>query len=197
MSQIPSAQLFIAPGCQHCPTMLKNLSELIEVLEGFELGGLRSKSELLSWIDKASSIEGQSAYFEELITAGKISEVQQIIEKKPEHMPALFIIMASKNSNLSVRIGVSAVIEQLSGTEQLAGNISTLGQYCEHETARVRNDACYYLGLSRHSGAEEYIRPLLDDTDDDVKEVAREALNDIAEYTAEALQREGVFNITI
>lgn len=227
MSQIPSALLFIASGCQHCPAMLKNLSELVEQgkiasleivnisvsparaeqlnirtvpwlkLEDIELTGLKSQSELLDWINRANTIEGQSAYFEELITSGRISKVQQIVEKKPGLMPALFSIMANKDSSLSARIGVSAVIEQLAGSAQLIENIDILAQYCQHETARVRNDAGYYLGLSRHLSAEEHLQALLEDENDEVREVAREALQDITEYTNEALQRDGVFNITI
>ncbi len=227
MSQIPTALLLISTSCQHCPTMLKNLSELIEEgkissleivniavsperaealnvrtvpwlkLEEYELTGLKSKSELLEWIDKAGSSEGQRLYFEELIGAGRITEAQKIIEEKPWKMPALLAIMDSESTTLSLRIGVSAIIEQLAGSKQLIENIDTLSEYCQHELARVRNDACYYLGLSRHADAEEHIRPLLNDESDEVKETAKEALEEIKAYTNEALQSEGIYNITI
>jgi len=227
MSQIPSALLLIASGCQHCPVMLRNLSELLEQgkvssleivnitvsperaealnvrtvpwlkLEEYELTGLKSKSELLEWIDKAGSTEGQRLYFEALISDGKISKAQKIIEEKPWQIPALLSIMDSEDTSLSLRIGVSAIIEQLAGSKPLIAGINALSEYCQHELARVRNDACYYLGLSRHVDAEEHIRPLLDDENDEVKETAKEALEEITEYTNEALQSEGIYNITI
>ncbi len=227
MNQIPSALLLIASGCQHCPAMLKNLSELLEQgkissleiinitvsperakalnvrtvpwlkLEEYELTGLKSRSELVKWIDKAGSTEGQRLYFEELITNGEISKAQKIIEEKSWQMPALLSIISSEDTSLSLRIGVSAIIEQLAGSKQLIENIDTLSEYCQHKLARVRNDACYYLGLSRHIDAEENIRPLLDDENDEVRETAKEALEEITAYTNEALQSEGIYNITI
>ena len=211
MSQAPSALLLIATGCQHCSTMLKNLTELIEKgklasleiinivesperadalnvrsvpwlkLAEFELTGLKSTSELQEWIDRASNAEDLSAYFEELMTSGELSKVQQLVEAKPQQMQTLFNIMASDQSSLSARIGVGAIIEQLAGSELLINNIDTLGQYCQHKTARVRNDACYFLGLTHHPDARKYIRPLLNDKDNEVKETAREALEEITD----------------
>ncbi|RDH84553.1 MAG: hypothetical protein DIZ80_03540 [endosymbiont of Galathealinum brachiosum] len=209
MSQAPSALLLIATGCQHCPSMLQSLSELIK--EGkiaqleiinitqdperaqalnvrsvpwlkigeYELVGLKSKTEIIQWIDKSSNPEDMSAYFEELMTGGEISKVQQLVEEKPDHMKTLFEIMASESSGLSARIGVGAIIEQLEGSEILINTIETLGEYCQNPLARVRNDACYYLGLSHHPDAIKFLRPLLDDADDEVKEIAQEALDEI------------------
>ena len=209
MSQAPSALLLIATGCQHCPSMLQSLSDLIK--EGkiarleivnivqdperaqalnvrsvpwlkigeYELVGLKSKTEILQWIDKSSNPEDMSAYFEELMTSGEISKVQQLVEDKPEHMNTLFEIMANESSGLSARIGVGAIIEQLEGSEILINTIDTLGKHCRNPLARVRNDACYYLGLSHHPDAIKFLRPLLDDEDNEVKEVAQEALDEI------------------
>lgn len=209
MSQAPSALLLIATGCQHCPSMLQSLSELIK--EGkiarleiiniiqdperaqalnvrsvpwlkigeYELVGLKSKTEIMQWIDKSSNPEDMSAYFEELMTSGEISKVQQLVEEKPNHMKTLFEIMANESSGLSARIGVGAIIEQLEGSKILIDTIETLGKHCQNPLARVRNDACYYLGLSHHPDAIKFLRPLLDDADDEVKEVAQEALDEI------------------
>ena len=113
------------------------------------------------------------------MTSGEISKVQQLVEDKPEHMNTLFEIMANESSGLSARIGVGAIIEQLEGSEILINTIDTLGKHCQNPLARVRNDACYYLGLSHHPDAIKFLRPLLDDEDNEVKEVAQEALDEI------------------
>jgi len=211
MSQAPSALLLIATGCQHCPSMLLSLSDLIKegkisqlevvnIVEAperaqalnvrsvpwlkigdFELVGLKSKSEIQQWIDKSADAEDMGAYFEELMVSGEISKVQQLVEDKPRHMKTLLDIMANEESSLSARIGVGAIIEQLAGSEILQNNIDELGVYCKSPVARIRNDACYYLGLSHHEQAAKYIRPLLDDMDNDVKEIAQDALDEIAE----------------
>ncbi|MCW8936321.1 MAG: thioredoxin family protein [Gammaproteobacteria bacterium] len=213
MSQTPSALLLIATGCQHCPSMLLSMSELIKegkisqlevvnIVEAperaqalnvrsvpwlkvgeYELVGLKSKSEIQQWIDKSADTEDMSAYFEELMVSGEISKVQQLVEDKPQHMKTLLDIMASEESGLSARIGVGAIIEQLAGSEILQNNIDELGVYCQSPVARIRSDACYYLGLSHHKKAEKYIRPLLDDSDDEIKEIAQDALAEISENT--------------
>ena len=209
MSQTPSALLLIATGCSHCPSVLQSLSELIKegklsslevvnIVEAperaqalnvrsvpwvklgeYELVGLKTKAEFEQWIEKSSNPEDMAAYFEELMTSGEISKVQQIVEDKPQQMHTLFDIMANDQSGLSARIGVGAIIEQLAGSEILISHIDELGKYITDNNPRIRNDACYYLGLSQHADAEKFITPLLKDDDKDVRETAKEALQEI------------------
>lgn len=209
MTQAPSALLLIATGCQHCPSVLLSLSQLVK--EGklsslevvnivaaperaqalnvrsvpwvkigeFELVGLKSRAELEKWIDKSSTSGDMSEYFDELMTSGEIAKVQQMIEQQPEQMQSLFNIMQSDNSSLSARIGVGAIIEGLAGSDILIKQIDQLGKFCQHKNPRVRNDACYYLGLSHHVSARKYIEPLLDDENPEVRECATDALDEI------------------
>jgi len=207
MSHNPSALLLITSSCPHCPAMLQSLSELIKEgelarfevvnielapqraqdlnvrsvpwlkLGSIELVGLKSKSEIKQWIKKSDDM---SAYFEELMTSGEISKVQQLVEEKPEHVKTLINIMTNEESSLSARIGVGAIFEQLEGKEILIHAIDELGKHCKNSVARIRNDACYYLGLTHHADALKYIRPLLEDEDAEVKEIAREALDGIS-----------------
>lgn len=143
-----------------------------------ELSGLKSKSEIEQWINTPDNL---STYFEELMTSGEISKLQQLVEDKPENIKILINIMADKTSSLSARIGVGAIIEQFEGKDILIHAIDELGKHCNNPLTHIRNDACYYLGLSHHSDARKYIRPLLDDEDNEVKEIAREALENIIE----------------
>lgn len=209
MQTLPSALLLISSHCPHCPSMLQSLSELIKEgklssleiinietaperadalkvrsvpwvkLGEFELVGLKSKNELLEWIDKTAAASDMVDYFTELMTSGELSKVQLLVEGNPEYMQSLFNIMQDSTSSLSARIGVAATIEQLSGSQLLIDHINDLGKYCQHANARVRNDACYYLGLSLHKDAISYITPLLTDVDKDTRETAKDALDDI------------------
>ncbi len=206
MSHTPSALLLITSQCPHCPSMLQSLSELIKEgkiarlevinielepeqaealnvrsvpwlkLGDMELVGLKSKSEIQQWI---TDPDDMNAYFEELMTSGEIAKVLQIVEEKPQYIKTLFSIMTDEESGLSARIGVGAIIEQLEGSSILVDNIDELGSHCNNPVTRIRNDACYYLGLTHHSDARKYLRPLLEDPDDEVKEIAREALDGI------------------
>lgn len=227
MSHKPSALLLIATGCQHCPTMLQHLSDLIKegklsslevvnIVEAperaqalnvrsvpwlklgeLELTGMKTRGELQSWIDKAQQqveslpedspneladkqLANISSYFEELMTSGEISKVEQQIVETPAKMPALLSIIPNKQSGLSAKIGVGAILESLAespkGRMLLANQIDTLGKLCKNDSPQVRNDACYYLGLTHSDKATPYIKPLLEDTNEDVIEAAKEAL---------------------
>ena len=209
MSSAPHAQLFIATGCQHCPAVLQALTELlkngdISSLEAiniqqaperaaelnirsvpwlrlgpFELTGLRSKTELMQWIQRINEPAAMADYFSELITSGELVKIHAILKDNPEYFEHLISMMADQDTTLSVRIGVGAVIEEFTADPLLIQHINKIGKHTLNDDARIRNDACYYLGLSRNPLAEPYIRPLLDDPDADVRETAQDALEEI------------------
>lgn len=211
MKHSPSALLMIATGCQHCPVVLQALGEMVKAgtigqlevvniqqnperaedlnvrsvpwikIGDFELVGLRTRSELENWAKRVNDPAMMGDYFAELMTTGEMKKVEQMVRDNPDYFPALLELMAGKDTSLSARIGVGALMESFAGSELLDNNIDALGAYTEHEEARVRNDACHYLGLSGNSAAEKYIRPLLDDTDVEVREVAEEALEAIGQ----------------
>ncbi len=209
MPKPPKALLFIATGCQHCPMVLQALSELIKSGEisqleitniqhapekadeyqvrsvpwvkigPFELVGLRSKTELQEWINRVDDADAMADYFSELMLAGEITKVQQMLEKAPETFSALIQLIGDEKTTLSVRIGVGAVIEDFSGSKLLKQYISSLAKLTHHKEARIRSDACFYLGLSHDEEARQYIESLINDNDAEVREIAEEALEEL------------------
>ena len=67
-------------------------------------------------------------------------------------------------------------MEDLEGSELLKAHTESLGALTQHKEARVRGDACYYLALSHDPSVHKWIEALLDDPDDDVREVAQDSL---------------------
>lgn len=211
MPSKPSALLLIATGCQHCPSVMKSLTELLKEgqlsrleivniaedperaqqlnvrsvpwvkLGEYELLGLKSKTVLLQWIEKSQDPENLAEYFEELMTSGELSKVQQWIEDRPESIQGLFDIMTNEKSSLSARIGVGAIMEEFAGSKLLKSQISTLSTLCQHASAQVRNDACYYLSLTQSPQAAAQIQPLLNDENAEVRETAEDALAELEE----------------
>ena len=211
--QNPQALLFIATGCAHCPSVLQSLSELVKSgtlssleivniqqqaeraselnirsvpwvkIGPFELTGLRSKNELEEWIKRADEPSAMGDYFGELMTSGEIKKVHEIINQNPEYFPMLFELMANPETSLSVRIGIGAIVEDFAGSELLKNTIDILGGYTKHPEAQVRTDACHYLGLSQSKKAAAYIEPLLNDENNETREVAEEALEELGQST--------------
>ncbi len=207
----PDALLLSATGCPHCPAVLQALEDLVKQglignlevvninayperaaalnvrtapwvkLGPFELEGLRSLAELRGWAQRAGSITGIARYFEELFKEGKLEKVSRFIMEKPESIEALFILTSDKDTELTVRIGVSAVIEENEGNEILNQHFESLRFLSENEDPRVRSDACHFLSLTHNPKAIALLKKLAQDPERSVRDVAIESLNDIQE----------------
>lgn len=205
------AELFIAPGCPHCPNVLQALAELIKAGEiaeleisnmalvpekaqsrnirsvpwlkigPFELTGTHTKGELQTWIERIQSATGMQDYFNQLLTTGELKKVISLVKKEPvllKHFPDM---MQDKDTPLGAKIGIGAVFEELQGSPAIQRLIPTLAKLLESEDANIRNDACYYLGLTESQQAIPYIQTLINDKIDEVRETVHDALKIIKE----------------
>jgi thioredoxin-like negative regulator of GroEL len=202
----PDALMLMGTHCPYCPGVLKSLQALlasghISHLEThnieenpeiarelgvrsvpwvrigpFELEGLRPEKELREWAVKAASNTGQSDWLEEQLSSGNISKPLERIKLDPAVMNDLLKLFADPDTQLNTQIGISAIMEDLQGTDTLSAVVDQLGELTQHKDARIRGDACHYLALSGSPEATAFITPLLDDRDADVREIAKESL---------------------
>ena len=142
----------------------------------FELEGLGSEKEFREWAIKAAASAGHTDWLDELLSSGNISKPLELIKSNTSMMDALLKLFANPDTQLNTQIGISAIMEDLKGTDTLNAIVDQLGELTQHEDARVRGDACYYLALSGNSKATGFIKPLLDDSDANVREIAKESL---------------------
>jgi thioredoxin-like negative regulator of GroEL len=206
----PDALLLMGKRCPYCPTVLKGLQALetsgeigrleTAVIEDnpelaaelgvrsvpwvrigpFELPGLRSEQELREWAQKAGSPAGMASYLDELLSAGSLEKGQQLVRDDPNAIHALLELLSNPDTQLNTRIGISAIMEELAGSEQLQGIIEQLDELTRHKEASIRGDACYFLALSGDNRATGFIKPLLEDPDADVREIAQDSLQQLA-----------------
>jgi HEAT repeat protein len=202
----PDALIFIGTGCPHCPAVLEGLTRLLKDgrlarLEAvnlaadpdaaarhgvrsvpwtrigpFELIGALAPAELAEWADYAAAGEGWSAYFAHLIESRRLGEVVALVRKCAANLSDLLHLLVSEVTPLDTRIGVSAVIEELAGSETLTAAREQLEQLTLSELASARADACHFLALSGDPRAAPAVRRLLDDEDEAVREIAAETL---------------------
>lgn len=201
--------MLLATHCPHCPAVLASLSELVKsgAIAGlrvvnidqqpdiarelgvrsvpwvrigpFELTGLRSKQELQQWLDRAGTLEGMSAWFEELLAEGGVARVLAVVGQQHDLLAALAFIVADPDAKLNARLGAGAVLEDFEGTDALKALVPRLAELTRHEDARVRSDACHYLSLTHDERARPVIERLLEDADSEVREVAAESLAEL------------------
>ena len=207
MSTLVSVQLFIAPGCPHCPGVLQALSELIKVGEiaeldvsnmallpdkakaldirsvpwikigPFELTGMHTKSELQTWIQRVGSDSGMRAYLTEQFTSGELQKVIMLVKRDPELLKHFPVLIADKETPLGAKIGIGAVFEELQGNPLIQPLIPALSKLLRSEEPNIRNDACYYLGLTESSDAITAIRTLINDPMEEIRETVHDALS--------------------
>ena len=202
----PDALFLLGTHCPHCPSVLQGLANLVKAgtlgtlkvvnieqridiarelgvrsvpwvrIGSFELEGLHSEQELREWALKAGTAIGMTDWLNDLLSSGNISKPLERVRSEPATMDALLELFTDPDTQLNTRIGISAIMEDLEGTDTLRAAVDRLGELTHHDDARIRGDACHYLALSGSPKAAESIRPLLQDADTEVRDVARESL---------------------
>ena len=206
----PDALLLISTHCPHCPAMLAALADLVKQgaigrLEAvnleqhpeightlgvrsvpwvrigrIELAGVHGKAELVDWAAKADSAAGVADWFHMLLKEGQLPRAQTAIESDPALLAAVLPIVGNVEASLNVRLGAGVLLEHFAGSAALATLIPQLGELSRHEDARVRADACHYLGLTGNAAARPWLDACTADEDADVREIAAESLQAIS-----------------
>jgi thiol-disulfide isomerase/thioredoxin len=206
----PDALLLISTHCPHCPAMLAALTDLLKQgvigrLEAvnleqrpdigqslgvrsvpwlrigrIELAGVHAKTELAEWATKADSEAGIADWFHLLLKEGQLPKAQAMIEADPDLLAAVLPIVGNVDASLNVRLGAGVLLEEFSGSDTLRVLLPRLGELSQHADARVRADACHYLGLTGDAAARVWLEARVADEDADVREIAAESLQAIS-----------------
>ena len=140
---VPDAELLIASGCAHCPSVLTAMTELLKQgkigrldiiniatrpdaararsargvpwmkIGPFELVGAHTPGELAKWTERATQPEGRQEYLNELLTQGELEQAITTCRRDPGFLTALLELAADLDTPFAVRIGVGAVFEEL------------------------------------------------------------------------------------
>lgn len=205
---IADALLFVSSHCPHCPAVLAALSELVkrgaigrlevvnieshpEVaaergartvpwlrLGPFELTGARTFGELETWARRVGAPDGMEEAFHDLLKSGDLRQVLALLAADPSRLAALLPIVGNPEASINVRLGAGVAFEEYTGAEPLRALVPALGVLSEHADARVRADACHYLGLSGDAAARPWLEARLTDPDPDVREIASDGVQD-------------------
>jgi hypothetical protein len=201
------ALLLVAPGCPHCATVLEGLSTLVkdgtlgrvEVVNiavepeaarelnvrsvpwarigPFELAGLHSLEELRRWSALAGRDEGLTEYLADLLATGRRAQVAERVRREPDLIARLADLIGDSDSELSVRIGVMATLEELQEEGLLTGQTGWFRPLTAHADPRVRADACHALTLTGGPEALDTLRRCADDPDPVVRETAADGVD--------------------
>jgi len=205
----PDALLFTAPGCAHCATVIRGLSELAKQgligkmtvvnvavhpdqaaeygvratpwlrLGPFTLTGAHSPAELRRWAEWANGEEGIAHYVEHLLKQGSYKQAVAFIEADTRRLKPLLATIANPRAKIGVRLGVSALLEAHANTPVLRKLLPQLADLTRHADHRVRADACHLLGLTGSPAARVHVEACLKDVNEEVREIAKDALEEL------------------
>ena len=206
----PDALLLLTSTCPYCPAVLAALNDLVKSgdigrlevvnigahpevaqqygvrtvpwvrLGPFELEGLRSPAELKQWVERAGTPEGLAEYFHELLKEGALPKVSAQAARDPAALEALLRLLGDTDTELTVRIGINAVFEELEGSPVLQRTVPPLTALTSHSDAHIRGDAAHLLSLTRDARARPALEKLLKDEVADVRDIAHEGLERLA-----------------
>ena len=204
---IAEAKLLIAPGCPHCATMMSLLGDLLKEgrisrllminiaeqpdeaaihnvrsvpwlkLGEMEFSGAHSRAELEHAIDMAVSDDGQQRFLFEQLKNGRLDEVIEIVESDKKQLPVLVALLKGNEVPMTVRIGVSAVIEGLQqDPAELQKILPDLLELSGSTDDTIRADACHFLSLAGGDEALARLQQCINDESEMVREVAAESI---------------------
>lgn len=204
------AKLLIAPDCPYCATMMNLLGDLLKEgriarllminiaeqpdeaakhnvrsvpwlkLGEMELTGAQTRTDLEHAIDMAVSNDGQQRFLFEQLKNGRLDEVAALIERDKSQLPDLVALLKGKEVPMTVRIGVSAILEGLQeNPSALNGILPELLELSAFPNETIRADACHFLSLTGGDKAVKRLQECKNDESSMVREVATESLEDI------------------
>jgi len=145
-------------------------------INDLEFFGAHTYQELSYWVKHADSNEGIQQYITRELDAGRLHTVAKLIKEHKAWLGIYIPALADLQLPLQARIGIGALLEEMAGDPALLEIIAPLAALLTSPHARVRSDACHFLGLINHPQARDHIRKCLADTDPTVREIATEVL---------------------
>lgn len=206
MSAVPDALLFVTPDCPHCATVQRGLDALAQQrligsvtvvdaaaqpalaaehgvrsapwleLGPFTLTGAHSTAELRQWAEWAQGETGTAHYIEHLLRQGEFTHARAFVAADAARLAIVLGMLADTALGIDVRLGVSALLERYAQHERLRALLPQLAEMARHADHRVRADACHLLGLTGSTAARTPLKARLEDGSEEVREIAREAL---------------------
>lgn len=114
--------------------------------------------------------------FHVLLMDGGMAQVQAEVAAEPGLLAELLPVVGNPEASINVRLGASVIFERHAREPALRALLPRLGALAGHADARVRADACFYLGLTGEAGARQWLEPRLNDESADVREIAADAI---------------------
>jgi hypothetical protein len=199
-------ELNISSNCPHCKAMMEILSGMLKTgkissltinniellpelvkkysirsvpwikINDFIFDQALEKTDIQFWIESCISNTGVITYIKDRLKTGKLYLLIPLINEHPEWMTQVIILLETEDTDIHIKLGIGALMEEFAGTDILEKHVEELGRLSMNSDHRLRIDAMHYLGLLKSNQAREFILKGLEDNHPDVREEAQDAL---------------------
>jgi thiol-disulfide isomerase/thioredoxin len=142
-----------------------------------KLVGALQEDELVEWLIK-SSTDYKLDYFVKLLGDGRIEEVEAMVAS---HEDIEVLVEILKRSEVMARIGAVLLLERLfkKNPELVKSAKQKIREMLHNSDSNVKQDVAMVLGKIGDSSDIPFLERLLEDEDEEVKEAASEAIEEI------------------
>lgn len=144
----------------------------------FEFDGVLSREELVHWLSPTGQDNGVARYLEYLLLNGKLTKAIAWLKQYHPGLQSLLTLLLEDDIKMNVRIGIGAILEEYEGQPELMDLVPALGKLASHHNPTIRADSCHYLMLSHAELALPIITGMLEDENEQVREIARASVEE-------------------
>jgi hypothetical protein len=138
-------------------------------------------AELDGWIAQVREGGGESQYITHLLERGMLVKAIDWLEKGNATLKAIIPVLADPEAKMNVRLGVGAILEHFEDSQAIRAILPDLLALLSDSNPAIRTDVCHYLSLTHSSDAVEALQKMLNDEDQQVRQVAEESIEALAE----------------
>ena len=157
----------IIPPIQSVPTLFIN---------HYRFEGVMTASEIKPWL---SSENHDKKYIEHLLKFNQLILARHWLQQNPSALPCIAGLLGSESIDMTVRLGLDVLIEQLAEDKLLSELVHPLGQLLESANDTLYIDILHYLAMSHSVDAVAYIQTGTSHQHPEVQRVANELLEEI------------------
>lgn len=204
--------MYLSETCPHCSQVLQSLTDLLKAgnfaslkllnishhpqqaqalniknlpwvkIGPFEIEGLSPVHEYANWARLVNTTEGLCHYLKLLLETGQLKKAEYVVESEELGFDALITLLADGEANITVRTGASAILEAHEGSKMLEQAMPVIARMLKSDKANIRADACYFLGLTHNPVAISKLKPMLQDENSQVYELAHESIEKLSAF---------------
>lgn len=166
LEESPEVQL--VPAIQSVPTLLIN---------DYRFEGLLTAAEIRQWLGPANH---DRDYIKTLLKGGQLDAALAWLQQHPAALGVITELLADDALELTVRVGLDALIEQLAVVADLSALSQPLGTLLDTASDSLCIDILHYLAMIGSADAQQYMRGCLQHSHPEVRRSAQELLDELA-----------------